>query len=146
MACPCCGPKCCCKADGTITELTAGQSCDGTTYSKPSVTCDWAGVTLTITVNGTSGTASVDDWINGIEPDFVGLGPGALPNGKYLDTTGLKSCTCNLRSIGLSLNYSNACFLTLTINECTNTAIITVDASPACTDQPTISAEVNWAP
>lgn len=140
---------CCCKADGTIVETVQGEDCDGTITEKPAGACDWDGVELTFTIDGTEGTALVSDWTSGNEPDFVGLGSGNLPNNKSFDTSGSVSCPCNLRVIYLEINYSGACFYTFRINECTNQAVLTrtpVGNPDTCTAEPVIVASVNWAP
>lgn len=147
-----CANECCCKADGTIIELQPGEECDGTGAAKPAETCDFYGVLMTITVDGVSGTASVDDWAAGEEPifsggGFTGAGAGALPNGKFIQTLGSTSCDCNLRSIYLDINYSGECFLSLRINECTNVAVVELDpSSTSCTNPPEIGCTVEWNP
>lgn len=117
MSCPCCGKQCCCSPDGTITEIAAGQSCDGTTYPKAAEPCNWDDVTITFTVCGLSATASASDWATGIEPAFTaGQGNGQgdatgtclrrdngfgefTSNRFTFHTSGNLLCECNLRSI-----------------------------------------------
>lgn len=123
MVCPCCvgsSARCCCKPDGTVTEIVLGDPCDGTVTTKPSETCSWDGVTMTFTVCGVSATAAVGLWESGQEPEFTaGSGPGnGVASGACLrrddayggaftfnrftfDTGGGKYCHCNFREIYL---------------------------------------------
>lgn len=71
QACCCStGPQCCCKADGTVQELTSGQQCDGTAVPKPGDLETADGKTVTMSFCGVSSTISLADFALGDEGAF----------------------------------------------------------------------------
>jgi hypothetical protein len=175
MACPCCtGSQCCCKDDGTVVELAAGETCDGTVVSKPAETCSWNDATLTFTVCGISATAAIGLWSSGAEPAFTpgdGSGQGSgisvecTSDGSTLtatrftfDTGGIATyCVCNIGWVRGTVEFAlisasgqfKTCFFIWTVSECGTYSWTQNPFLPSrfcCPDACELSVSLNLAP
>lgn len=136
MACPCCTTdRCCCKSDGTISQITVGDECSGATLPRPDTgTC--AGKPLTVSWCGLSVTLN--------SPDTSAFATASYEVSDDCNTGNPPPCSNCVFGATLSVYKDNALGWGVVCNRCTVTLYIALQEATVPCGTATRTYKVTW--